>query len=83
MITEEEVLKMNSEISEIRSFKQRIQRQQLFFPLDKLSRDVLLENDLVQGDFDVFPFGLAIYDESTRISLNDKNFLLDTTQIFV
>lgn len=77
---QEEIKQLEKQITELEFFKSNLEKQQLNYPIDKLSADILFKDVITKANFDIIPYSLGTYDESTTISINGKKFLLDTTQ---
>lgn len=78
---------MNTDIQEIKdgiakfeAFKKELERQQLVFPLDKKSIDVVHDNVVVPTGNVVIPVGLVAFNEAIEITTLGKKYLLETTK---
>lgn len=70
---------IKNQIKELEDFRSKIQKQQLDYPLDDESYDVLRENMIVPDGTFLVPIGLGTYSDYVEIDLNGKKYLLETT----
>lgn len=76
-----ELDQLKKDIQEFEEFKNAIDRQQLIFPLDKKSIDVVQKDVLVPTGNVVVPFSLVSYNDAIEVKIRDKKYLIDTTSI--
>lgn len=76
----ENLEQLKKDIAEFESFKNNLDRQQVTFPLDKKSQDVIHKDTLVPTGKVIVPYSDATYDESIEITVNDKRYLLETSK---
>lgn len=71
---------IKSKIKEFEDFKNNLDKQQLTYPLDQISSDIISDKAVVfTGDF-VVPAGLASpYDEHTEIITNNGKYIIVST----
>ncbi len=70
------------QVDEFEAFTKEIDRQQLTFPLDKKSIDVVHKDVVVPTGFVIIPFNLATYDEAIEIEVVGKRYLLETSSSY-
>lgn len=72
---------LKKDIMEFESFKESLDRQQLTFPLDKKSYDVVHKDAIVPTGNVVEPYSLVTFDEAIEMIVKDKKYLLETSTL--
>ena len=80
-IKQSEIGQLKRDIAEFEAFRQSIDRQQLTFPLDKKSYDVVHKDVLVPTGNVLIPYFLVNYDDAIEIIVKGKKYLIDATSI--
>ncbi len=70
---------LKQDIADFEAFKESIDRQQVTFPLDKKSIDVVHKDVLVPTGNIIIPYNLATYDTAVEITVADKKYLIEST----
>lgn len=71
---------IKNKIKEFEDFKNSLDRQQLTYPLDIISSDIVSDKVIIDTGETVFPVNLATpFDEATEIVTNNKKYLLEST----
>lgn len=76
-----EIERMKAEVKAIEAYKAKLEKNQLTYPLDEVSRANLKKDIIFPTGYSVFPVSLVSWDEMTEVSVNEKKYLLYTTPI--
>jgi hypothetical protein len=77
-----DIEQLKKDIQDFEIFKESILRQQVTFPLDKKSIDVVHKDVVVPTGNVIIPYSLATYDEQVEIEVYGKRYLIDTSSSY-
>lgn len=71
-----DIEQIQKDIMEFEIFKESIDRQQVTFPLDKKSIDVVHKDVVVPTGYVIVPFSLATYNDGVEVEVYGKKYIL-------
>ncbi len=78
-----ELEKLKRDIAEFETFKNQVERQQVSFPLDINSTKNIQRDIPIPTGAAIIPAGLATFNESIEVRINQDKYWLETTQTYL